>query len=129
MTDDLVAFLAARLDEDEEAARQVEGTWRQIDQTGVIVASDGRHAEECASAHWAGVAEHIARHDPARVLRDVAARRAIVTSWRASNAEMQTPLPDDRNIGVADGLDEAVCYLAAVYADHPDYQEEWAPSS
>jgi hypothetical protein len=52
--------------------------------------------------------EHIARHDPARVLADVEAKRRIV-EWDAEQ-------PVDRGV---------LNILASVYADHPDYREEW----
>lgn len=57
-------------------------------------------------------AEHIARHDPARVLAEVQAKRGILD------------LINQR------GDDMSVYYLrrlALVYADHPDYDEAWKP--
>ncbi len=75
---DLMQFLRDRLDEDEQAARRAGDSFRQIGETGVIVATEGDRAEECASANWAGIAEHIVRHDPARVLRDVEAKQRVL---------------------------------------------------
>lgn len=81
-------------------------------------------------------AEHIARHDPARVLAECAAKRSIVG--------MHQPMKDDGWVsGESHGYlwcsscgsvdyDSPVPYpcptlraLAAVYADHPEYQDEW----
>ncbi len=45
---------------------------------------------------------HIARHDPARVLRECEAKRRIVEGHKTLRA------------------------LASVYSDHPDYDEAWA---
>ena len=59
---------------------------------------------------------HIARHDPARVLAECEAKRRIVELF-----------PDAAQDG--DGWNDAgysvLRDLAAVYADHPDYREEW----
>jgi len=48
--DDLVQWLRAQLDEDEQIARRAGDSFRQIGETGVIVATEGDRAEECASA-------------------------------------------------------------------------------
>lgn len=90
--DDLIAFLNARLDEDEAEAKAAANALN-------------RHIE-CDPDN----AAHIARHDPARVLREVAAKRAIV--------ERYAKAPD-----WAGGED--VRLLAAVWSDHPDYRQEW----
>lgn len=132
---DLIEFLKARLDEDEAAARRATpGPWvsESSGPTGPVVmdaeSRDARdHVARCPHFLAAFDAEHIARHDPARVLADVAAKRAIV--------ERHTPYPDA-------GAPFAYCedcgcldcspvdwpcanlrHLAAVYADHPDYRQ------
>jgi hypothetical protein len=102
---EIVEFLRARLGEDEQVARRAGDSFRQIGETGVIVATEGSRAEECASANWAGVAKHIARHDPARVLRGVSVRRQILKG-------ASRPI---------------LALLALEYADHPDYRDEWRP--
>ena len=86
-------FLMARLYEDE--AEALEANWK----FGLVSAPKE-------------VAPHIARHDPARVLREVEAKRKIVR---------------DVACGFYDSdYDEAVEHLAAVYSDHPDYDPDWA---
>lgn len=125
MSNELVTFLRARLDEDEAVARRVKSSWRQIGETGVIVASEGGRAEECANGNWAGIAEHIVRHDPERVLAEVEAKRQILDQNERYTAERRRmmggwdPQSDDSPILAA---------LATVYADHPDYRPEWAPT-
>ncbi|MEV8329187.1 DUF6221 family protein [Streptomyces niveus] len=54
-----------------------------------------------------GDVEHIARHDPARVLREIQAHRATVDEY-------------DIALGVCPRI-------AAVRADHPDCMEAWRP--
>lgn len=123
--DDLVQFLRARLDEDEQAARRAGDSFRQIGETGVIVATEGDRAEECASANWAGVAEHIVRHDPTRVLCEIDARRKLLNKY-AEVADNDVNEVEYAH-GYANALGEAVRLTALTYADHPDYREEWRP--
>jgi len=116
---ELVAFLNARLDEDEAAARAAaSGPW--MSDTGVDA-----------------VAKHIARHDPARVLREVAAKRAIVEFYieppngiRTGNIEV---LSAERESGSAPRVltvIEAIALdLAAVWSDHPDYNPAWGAAA
>lgn len=63
--DPLVTFLLARLDEDEEAARTH------------LLGGEILPFESIVQA-----ADHRARHGPLRVLREVAAKRAVVQMWR-----------------------------------------------
>jgi hypothetical protein len=60
---------------------------------------------------------HFARHDPARVLREVAAKRAILAAWQDNESERGEAL--SYTDGLADGLWLAVQYVAAVYSGHP----------
>lgn len=117
--DDLVRWLTAQLDEDERIARRAGDTFRQIGETGVIVATEGDRAEECASANWAGVAEHVVRHDPARVLREIDAKRQMIDRY-----EEVRPHGGDVTQEYQDFL---LRLLASVYADRPGYREEWRP--
>lgn len=86
---DLAAFLRARLDEDEQQA-----TYRLKEPT--------QYAAFEA--------------DPARVLRDVEAKRVILDRYERW----------DEGYGFQSALEIAVSVLAAVYSDHPDYRPEWA---
>lgn len=58
-------------------------------------------------------AEHIARHDPARVLRDVEAKRRIIALWERSEFCERI------------ALDDVLDLLALPYADHPNFRQEW----
>jgi uncharacterized protein DUF6221 len=129
---DLVEFLRARIDEDEQAAWAASrsgyppGTqpreWHEVDPLryagkleddlgGVITRGEGLPT--------ARQAEHIARHDPARVLAEVDAKRRIVAGCaQARHAEDQAR---------ANALFVVACLLALPYADHPDYRQEWKP--
>jgi hypothetical protein len=76
--------------------------------------------------------EHAERHDPARALREVEAKRAIMElADEASGLDMSVDI--DRAVRPRDTTtdpyvgDMIIRQLAAVYSDHPDYQEEWRP--
>jgi len=134
----ITEFLEARIAEDEAAAKAATpGPWEWEPETDgwgdcgpdlVTVAKlppypDGSQSPvETVIGSWGhdanGItvepadAQHIARHDPARVLAECAAKRAIIelsVNWDGFT----------RNVDVLRAL-------AAVYADHPDYQEAWA---
>ncbi|MER6515079.1 DUF6221 family protein [Nonomuraea sp. NPDC001636] len=174
--DDLIAFLRARLDEDEQTARAA----------GQLPTGDPWHNDP--TAHWRAktspyhgvggavrwyvedghedgvvghvdpqaaqdddIARHIARHDPARVLAEVDAKRALVADLRtdphgddeyssrfrcgAAEDRYGNRLdPDDfarRTASCTCGRDKRVYrrirLLAMPYAPHPDYRDEWRP--
>lgn len=56
---------------------------------------------------------HIARHDPARVLREVEAKRQIIATMAADEETDQHAA-------------EVLAVLASVYADHPDHDQACA---
>lgn len=68
------------------------------------------------------------RMGPERVLAECQAKRAIVEDYRSQQEWIDADL--DAGEG---GKGRLYCYrdvvraLAAVYADHPDYQQEWKP--
>lgn len=111
--DELIAFLNERLAEDERLAIAA----RDEPETGWWWSEDAESAPE----------RHIARHDPARVLADVAAKRAIVEAYEGAELERGDDPNDETRIADATTLRWVVCVLASAYAQHPDYREEWRP--
>jgi hypothetical protein len=106
----LVSFLLARLDEDEAVAVAAAAALEQVDDTPSPVAPP--------------LADHIARHDPTRVLREVAAKRAVARLW----LEGLTAQLHDPSAGSAlDTVETVLVELAAVYADHPEFRSSWLP--
>ena len=131
---DLVEFLTARLDEDEQAARVAgDDRWALIPVYEDATIRHGRMPDpqsiqiveangvEMGSVHRVAHAEYIARHDPARVLAEVDAKRQLL-DWLAREDERAL----DNNLWWWDG-DGARKLLALPYADHPDYDEAWRP--
>lgn len=130
-TDGLVEFVEARLDEDERIAREVEqrGPWR--------VAGSGYLFEENYGAfaldpHGLSVngGEHVVRHDPARVLRDVEANRKVIELYEYAEAawfaDRDKPSPPTVHLGGWTIAKAALMALAGSWSDHPDYRSEWA---
>lgn len=130
--DDLVQFLRARLDEDEPAARAATpGPWA-VDGGSVYV---GHPINEVVD--YSESADHIARHDPARVLAEVDAKRRLVAQVLRYEAKIDGEWGcchsgDQIAAGQCEETNpneiEALQLLALPYATHPDYREEWRPT-
>ncbi|MFD6275824.1 DUF6221 family protein [Streptomyces sp. NPDC060209] len=146
--DDLAQFLRDRLDEDEQAARAwpdhqqnweargprhlsyASGSGESV--TAVNVGGDGALGWEriYVKRDPGDLAEHVARHDPARVLAEVNAKRRLL--------DLHAP-------GTQEYVDGDVCMsctltgdgpyypcttlrlLALPYANHPGYRDDWRP--
>ncbi|MFI6862633.1 DUF6221 family protein [Streptomyces sp. NPDC050421] len=113
--DDLVQFLRDRLDDDEQTARAAHvPNWSTDGRRGLHYGvEDGWMADALTTAD----ADHIARHDPARILRDVEAKRRLidwVLRWP------MRPAPPSSVDGVLE-------LLALPYADHEAYRDDWRP--
>jgi hypothetical protein len=103
--DDPVTFLRAELDEDERAAR--------------AAADTNEGANWSARSMWRSpFDEHIARHDPARVLAEVDAKRRIL-DWAVETARVV----DQDQYALAP--EQVVMLLGLPYAGHLDYRQEW----
>ncbi|AZM51784.1 hypothetical protein DMA15_03630 [Streptomyces sp. WAC 01529] len=151
MTADLPAFLRARYDEEAEAAEKAgRDAWHydMFDRSGGVVFASGErpivefgfdpermHAQDRAAADFHQAA-HIARHDPARVLKEIEAKRRIIAAIFNYEAKI------DGEWGCCHGAEaieaglcpetnpdeiEALRLLALPYDDHPDYREEFGP--
>ena len=145
--DDLIAFLRARIDEDEQAARNagdVRPVWVYDRENFRVITAPGQRTLVSADGtplpdRWIVAAgspdrlfldvngAHIALHDPARVLAEVDAKRRIIDAYElATRAAVDDPLNDEA-VFYAKGLERSVLLLALPHAGHPDYREEWRP--
>ncbi|MCM3822271.1 DUF6221 family protein [Streptomyces sp. DR3-1] len=153
MTADLIAFLRARLDEDEARARALPPgpwTWRKGEAAttspgDALVGADGQPVLSASDPDeymaWIiradGFDAYLQQVQPARVLAEVEAKRQIVGlhpvigGWEDEDGH-------DRGLGCEccghseeysdrGGWCETLRLLALSYADHPDYREEWRP--
>lgn len=140
------AFAAARLDEDEAAARTLDvafgaAGWMIAENDGEFGESDftvtaGQLATESVADMWReDAAGWIARHDPARVLRDVAAKRALIDfafeiaeavdgEWGCDHTAAQIRAGDCGGQG-NDAAGRVLLPVVSVWSDHPDYDPAW----
>lgn len=135
----LVEFVKERLDEDEEAVKLIHQPYRlYIADDGVISEPEvydafheraGEYQEDYDGSDRLRNRHNSWRllYDPARVLRDVAAKRAIIKD----HLEDHVPEHDCAEHLKSLWPEHSGCYvigqLAAVYSDHPDYREAWKP--
>lgn len=110
--DDLIAFYAARLDEEERLADAATHAGLGID-----IGPGGKAVSDDPD-----VQDHFATWNPSRVRREVEAKRAIVAEFQ------KVDKPEDPWHADADATFWSVIkHMASAYSDHPDYRPEWAP--
>ena len=144
----IVAFLNARLDEEEagalasgadDLARSWTGSDNGYEGAGEVTDGHGEMVVYDEGRPDTAQALHIARHDPARVLREVEAKRAILaahgpdpTGKFGSDGQPRclVCLTDRDGYEEQWEADEWPCLtlrsVAAIWSDHPDYDREWA---
>lgn len=148
--DDLVQFLRARYDEEHLLAIEAgdgsparwlyapELVWNGPDgprkavvhfmgsAKAFIAVVDPEHGED---GDWQ--ARHIARHDPARVLRDIEAKRRVLDEVVPEMDGMTAQIHGEFGTGPLNSDDYEsrglLRLLALPYASHPDYQDSWRP--
>lgn len=146
----IVAFLKARLAEDESAARSTaaEGVdnvlWRvwagALDARAYLKEEGGTEEDyvRMQENQFARAKQMLALGDPARALREIEAKRRVMARHKrpdrertsipnscdgcGSHMEWGDLEPDTPDINDCPELRD----LAAVYSDHPDFREEWA---
>ncbi|MFD9763198.1 DUF6221 family protein [[Kitasatospora] papulosa] len=149
--DDLVQFLKDRLAEDEEIAKDpthatwATAEWRFNDAGEAPYVDLGTNHLDSVSSLNESEMRHIARHDPARVLAEVGAKRRLLAGYATAvdrieelvslcerlKAEGKDAFASDMDrittIHRRDVLHEVLHLLALPYADHPDYRQSWRP--
>lgn len=144
--DELVKWLGQQLDEDERIARAASpGPWHVNAESDEVLAVDGITVAEgfaLSGRQLRATTEHIAVHDPARVLREVDAKRRVLTRHCAAPVPPGNEWAEEYPYCAAHaykGPDGTAVYpvelekcpelrdLAAPYADRPGYRKGWAP--
>lgn len=126
--DQLAEWLGQRLDEDERIARAAKpGPWHW---DGSVYAT---HPTD-AVVDYSESAEHIAAWDPARVLREIEAKRQLLDEHQDVNdgscgtcVDGQWGYPTHGGSSPQRYPCRALRFLALPYADRPGYREEWRP--
>lgn len=152
----LTDFLLARIAEDEEVAKQAKSDsprWASTQKDGTLKIDTGIESmgwefgggdgiwscddpyDDCGTyvSHAFAEGDHIARHDPARVLAECEAKRRIVEEHSDGGKDWdgQRFVHWCRRCAGRRGHEPWPCptlrALALPYADHPDYRQEWRP--
>lgn len=116
---DLTEFLLARIAEDESVAKAAydHDSWSVVEDGNGdpwVVQTDVTGQKWRVAMVPEVPATHIARHDPARVLAECEAKRELIKISDFYETDTGTEIPRA---------------LASVYADHPDYLDEWKPGT
>lgn len=156
--DELVRWLGEQFDEDERIAREAGGlAWSRPEDPGDPAAiRDSERERVVYDEGWPseGQTVHIAEWDPARVLREIDAKRRIVAAYLPPGGDPHPGLPCTDDVeGDPDGVlyaaqhpaekgacvrhleaskrllhhDYVLRLLALPYADRPGFREEWRP--
>jgi hypothetical protein len=131
MSGDLIVFLLAQLALDEAAAKGAAAR-------GAKWSSVKLDPEELGDAWWLfpPFEIHVRRHDPARVLREVEAKRLIIAAHNTTVRERMRSHPDYGQDYWCDTCSHenpagrwcrTLLLLASAWSDHPDYRQEWKP--
>ncbi|MFC3986475.1 DUF6221 family protein [Streptosporangium jomthongense] len=153
MIQDLIAFIRARLDEDEELASTASpAPWSANAEHDEVLAADGITVADgfaLSGRQLRATVNHIVRHDPARVLADVEADRKLLAryaeavkeqeealaafrvardEWESSSEEYADAYKDWSAALLREGAFLTVIKdRVARFPDHPDYRPEWKP--
>jgi hypothetical protein len=138
--DELVRWLEVQLNWDAAVARCAchldEGQWRQDDPQryqGRIVDDRGEMVVKDEGMLSEQRARHIAEHDPARVLREIDAKRQLVELHHPELIEVTNADRDERSGYWCFECDSepfpcrTLRLLALPYAGRPGYREAWRP--
>jgi hypothetical protein len=127
---DLVQWLGDRLTEDEELARaaaeEYGAAWTADEAMEGVSSDKGADVVAEPNSPFA----FIAAHDPARVLREIEAKRRVLRQHADVRAQVRNPVSAEnrRAARVEQGaLEDVMRLLAMPYADRPGYRQEWAP--
>ncbi len=125
----IIDFINARLDEDEKAAKAATPSpWNlRLHEADDKIMTESGDALIDAKSYEEVVIEvsdedlsHISRHDPARVLREVAAKREVLDVCKHVHGHVS-------GNETADNLAESVLMsLANAWSTHADFKPEWA---
>ncbi|MER5913610.1 DUF6221 family protein [Streptomyces sp. NPDC001982] len=118
------------MDEEADLARRCDGAGFSAKWTAHGAAVDFGHGD--LTGFHTVIAQHVALHDPVRVLREVEAKRRVLNRHTLSPAEGDPERPwDDRDDCQFDG-DLWPCNdlldLALPYQDHPDFPKRFKPN-
>jgi hypothetical protein len=126
MSRELLDFLRARLQDDEDYARTAFADhndagpkWYEQWSGALNIGEE----EDLVLTNDSAISRHMERHDPAHVLADVEAKREVLRLAERAHDYHETFMNS-----FAAAMEDALRLFAQAYADHPDYREEWRPT-
>lgn len=138
----IVEFLTARLDEDEQLAKAAAvkaagspvygspdstGKWRATND-GVFADTEYTNSPFVVDGYGFladEIGAHIARHDPAHVLTEVTAKRLLLVMYERCVRDVDARPPVFGSASQMQILWHLVRAAAAVYDQHPDFNPAW----
>ncbi|MET8278257.1 DUF6221 family protein [Micromonospora sp. NPDC005174] len=135
MTDDRIAWLTAQIDDDEQLAHDAggrngpHGHWTRDGSISCVVDADNKLIVYGEGEPTSDQADHIARHDPARVLRRIERDRRTLELHDRDHECSVFDGPDGEVFNCAWLLKGDTCSTVRLmfdeYADRPGYRPEW----
>jgi hypothetical protein len=130
LIDEMITFVRLQLDEDEQKALAIDAKEWAEDSSWFKDMLDPLPSQRRERPGWLPMitvedVRHIARHDPARVLREVEAKRKILDD--------HAPVVDGTQSswkwfeGSESESERILRLLALPYSDRPGFREEWRP--
>lgn len=132
IAEDVLAARAAAWDDDDYLAWELAETYGSWDVTAVTQKNGRRTAITCDSEGiydsvvTIEAGQHIARWDPARVLAVCQANKQLVLDFIEYDANADAISEPTGLLGRV--AERALEHMAALYADHPDYDPAWSPT-
>ncbi|MGC4918665.1 DUF6221 family protein [Streptomyces albogriseolus] len=139
--DDLVRWLGVQLDEDERTARRAAdyddgaahdvhgppGTWACMDEAEWFGPSyrGGVIAPRIGNVNAPELGAHIVRHDPARVLREIDAKRQALDHY--ARIREHTKRGDEAYVLAEGAVAKQIQIMATAYDHRPGYRDDWRP--
>lgn len=115
---DLVEFLQARLDEEAATAEKIK--------TYLAAGGSTLHFSVYETTPEGELRRDLAVYNPTRLLHDVEAKRRIVDAYIRSK-DLAEGMGQVAMYAVVKALENMLRLLAAIDANHPDYDERWRP--
>jgi hypothetical protein len=132
--DDLVQWLREQYAEDEQTARRAISGQVDWEEGWGAERPEGRGqtiiVPHVGLIHEAVQAEHVARWNPARVLREIEAKRGVLRQYLDLREQVRNPVSAEnraRARALQGELGDVLRLLALPYADRPGYRDEWRP--
>lgn len=126
---ELAQWLGGQLDEEADAARRAFSGQMDPENGWLALRPEWQQhttiAPHVGMIHEAVQADHVVRWNPARVLREVEAKRQALAHYE--RIRQHTRQGDEAYVLAEGAVSKQIQIMATAYADRPGYREEWRP--